>query len=147
MPSKRRQPEGAEGWVLQDSRDRAKAGLLEAQPPVAIGTPLDHSVSMARPSRYATQHKMVMNAPLDGRWGTTSLKGTNGPPTSRSRRQLCANAGSPTGREPYGDGAPIVVAGVTPGHGGRESRPQGEGAARENGPESVLGRHGQGRCL
>src|SRR5919202_473354 len=84
----------------------------------------------------------MTNAPLDGRWGTTSLKGMNGSPTSRSIRQLCANAGSPTGRESYGDGAPIVVAGVTPGHGGRESRPQGEGAARENGPEPVLGRHG-----
>jgi hypothetical protein len=35
--------------------------------------------------------------------------------------------GSPTGRESYGDGGPVVVAGVTPGQGGRESRPQGEG--------------------
>jgi hypothetical protein len=38
------------------------------------------------------------------------------------------NAGSPAGREPYGDGVPVVVAGVTACHGGRESRPQGEGA-------------------
>jgi hypothetical protein len=37
------------------------------------------------------------------------------------------NVGSPTGREPPGDGGPVVVAGVTPGQGGRESRPQGEG--------------------
>jgi hypothetical protein len=36
-------------------------------------------------------------------------------------------AGSPTGREPYGDGNPIVVGGVTPTHGGWESQPQGEG--------------------
>jgi hypothetical protein len=35
--------------------------------------------------------------------------------------------GSPTGREPYGDGVSIVVVGVTPDQGGRESRPQGEG--------------------
>jgi hypothetical protein len=35
--------------------------------------------------------------------------------------------GSPTGRESYGDGGPVVVAGVTTGQGGRESRPQGEG--------------------
>ncbi len=27
----------------------------------------------------------------------------------------------------YGDGGPVVVAGVTTGQGGRESRPQGEG--------------------
>jgi transposase len=37
------------------------------------------------------------------------------------------NAGSPVGREPYGDGGLTVVAGVTTGQGGRESRPQGEG--------------------
>ena len=36
--------------------------------------------------------------------------------------------GSPTGREPYGDGVPVVVAGVTTCRGGRESRSQGEGA-------------------
>src|SRR5215207_4775089 len=34
-------------------------------------------------------------------------------------------AGSPTGREPYGDGVPIVVAGVTTCRGGRESRAAG----------------------
>jgi hypothetical protein len=37
------------------------------------------------------------------------------------------NAGSPKGREPYGDGGLVVVAGVTTCQGGRESRPQGEG--------------------
>ena len=36
--------------------------------------------------------------------------------------------GSPKGREPYGDRVPVVVAGVTPCQGGREGRPQGEGA-------------------
>jgi hypothetical protein len=42
-------------------------------------------------------------------------------------RATGTNVGSPTGREPHGDGGPVVVAGVTPGQGGRESRPQGEG--------------------
>src|SRR4029453_18558099 len=32
------------------------------------------------------------------------------------------NVGSPNGREPYGDGGLVVVAGVTTGQGGRESR-------------------------
>lgn len=36
--------------------------------------------------------------------------------------------GSPKGREPYGDRVPIVVAGVTTCQGGREGRPQGQGA-------------------
>jgi hypothetical protein len=56
------------------------------------------------------------------------VKEMNGRPTSRSIRTTKTNAGSPTGREPYGDGVPIVVVGVTSHQGGRESRPQGEGA-------------------
>jgi hypothetical protein len=42
-------------------------------------------------------------------------------------RMARTNMGSPTGREFYGDGGPVVVAGATPGQGGRESRLQGEG--------------------
>jgi retron-type reverse transcriptase len=42
--------------------------------------------------------------------------------------------GSPTGREPYGDRVLAVVAGVTTCQGGREGRPQGEGA-------QVIGHH------
>ena len=38
------------------------------------------------------------------------------------------NVGSPKGREPYGDTVPVVVAGATTCQGGREGRPQGEGA-------------------
>ena len=48
------------------------------------------------------------------------------------------NAGSPAGREPQGDGGLVVVAGVTTGQGGRESRPQGEGG-------QVTGHHRIGR--
>jgi hypothetical protein len=49
-------------------------------------------------------------------------------------RTTGTNAGSPVGREFYGDGGLVVVAGVTPGRGGRESRPQGEGG-------QVIGHH------
>ena len=37
-------------------------------------------------------------------------------------------AGSPKGREPYGDGNSIVVGGVTSTQGGWENQPQGEGS-------------------
>jgi len=57
-----------------------------------------------------------------------AVKEMSGRPTSRSIRTTKTNAGSPTGREPYGDGVPIVVVGATSHQGGRESRPQGEGA-------------------
>jgi len=49
-------------------------------------------------------------------------------PTSRCKRMTETNVGSPTGREAQGDGVLVLVAGVTTGQGGRESRPQGEGA-------------------
>ena len=49
-------------------------------------------------------------------------------------RATGTNVGSPTGREPQGDGGPVVVAGVTPGLGRRESRLQGEGG-------QVIGHH------
>ncbi len=56
-----------------------------------------------------------------------AAKVTNGPPTVRSDVQPGRTTRSPTGREPYGDGASIVVVGVTTDQGGRESRPQGKG--------------------
>src|SRR4029453_8264933 len=40
-------------------------------------------------------------------------------------RTTVTNVGSPTGREPQGDGGLVVVAGVTTGRGGRESRSHG----------------------
>ena len=63
-----------------------------------------------------------------GRRSVRAVKEMNGRPTSRSIRTTKTNTGSPTGREPYGDGVPIVVVGITSHQGGRESRPQGEGA-------------------
>jgi hypothetical protein len=43
-------------------------------------------------------------------------------------RTTLTNAGSPEGREPYGDRVPVVVEGVMTFQGGRESRLQGEEA-------------------
>lgn len=43
-------------------------------------------------------------------------------------RTAGTNAGSPVGREPYGDTAPIVVAGVTTGQGDGNTDSQGKGA-------------------
>ena len=54
-------------------------------------------------------------------------KVTNGLPTVRSDVQPGRTTRSPTGCEPYGDGASRGAVGVTTDQGGRESRPQGEG--------------------
>ena len=56
-----------------------------------------------------------------------AFKEMSGAPKSRSTRMTGTNAGSPKGREPYGDAGLVVVVRVTPHQGGRESRPQGEG--------------------
>ena len=48
-----------------------------------------------------------------------AFKEMSGAPTSRSIRMSGTNVGSPTGREPYGDTVPVVVAGVTACQGGR----------------------------
>ncbi len=55
------------------------------------------------------------------------IQGDEWAPKSRSIRATRMNVGSPTGRESYGDGDPVLVAGVTTGQGARESRVQGEG--------------------
>ena len=57
-----------------------------------------------------------------------AIKEMNRAPKSRSDVQQRRTRDQPTGREPHGDGVPIVVVRFTPHQGGRESRPQGEGA-------------------
>jgi len=56
-----------------------------------------------------------------------ALKEMSGTPTSRCYVQLGRTWDHPRDASPMGDGGPVVVVGVTPGQGGRESRPQGQG--------------------
>ena len=53
----------------------------------------------------------------------TSFKGTNRKPTSSCDVRRRRNMGLPTGREPHGNGVPVVVRGW-------ESQPHGEGEQR-----------------
>ena len=57
--------------------------------------------------------------PVGERPSVGGLKGMSETAKPRSDVFWSRNSGSPNGREPHGDGAPVVV-------GGRESRPQGE---------------------
>src|SRR6266849_2113984 len=70
---------------------------------------------MSVPSRFRGAYSSH-----DGRCATSTLKGMNGAPTSRSHVQPHRNAGWPTGREPQGHGAIVVV-------GDGENPLQGEG--------------------
>jgi hypothetical protein len=113
--------------VLRDPRNMVKAGLPEAQSPVDASRhpPERRLIPVPRPALVFVIHQC--NLRDAERRPVRALKEMSGPPTFRSTRTTETNAGSPTGRESYGDGGLVVVAGVTTCQGGRESRPQGEG--------------------
>src|SRR6266511_316489 len=105
----------------EDPRDMAKAGLPEPSSPVdASSHPPERRL---QPVPCSASESNVAGAPFGAR--ATPSEGVQGdawgayvtlPPTTET------NAGSPVGREPYGDGGLVVVAGATTGQGGRESR-------------------------
>ena len=109
-----------------DPRDMAKAGLPESQSPVdASSHPPERPL---KPVPRSAPDSRVAGAPPER--GTTPSEGVEGDEWDAYvtlLRTTGTNAGSPAGREPQGDGGLVVVAGVTPGQGGRESRLQGEG--------------------
>src|SRR6266568_7675226 len=68
------------------------------------------------------------NPPGAGAMPRQGIQGDERGASVTLERTTLTNAGSPKGRESYGDRVPILVAGVMTCQGGRESRPQGEGA-------------------
>ena len=128
MPGKRWPSGGVQGGVPRDPRDMAKAGLLEAQSPVVRVRTRRNDVWNR--CRVMPGHEPVGLGSLRGaeRRPMRTVKEMSGRPTSRWHVRRRRTTGSPTGRESYGDGVPVVVAGVATRRGGRESRPQGEGA-------------------
>lgn len=131
--TKRRLFEDAYGNAPQDLGDMAKADLPESQYPAMQS----HVPRLQHLQCGVTG--ITVKRPIHGklsageRWGTTPLKGTNEMPKLPYIRLLCANAGWPKGGDPqkgrksHGHGDPIVVVGVMPHLGERESRSQGEG--------------------
>jgi hypothetical protein len=127
MPGKQWSCPGVWDGALRDPRNMARAGLPEVKSP--------DDASRHRPERRPKPVPCPALVSLFCRrnlWGTGRcpvrvFKEMSWPPTFRSTRTTRTNAGSPTGRESYGDGGPVVVAGVATCQGGRESRPQGEG--------------------
>jgi hypothetical protein len=136
-----RKPGGRVQWSgtarRGDPRDMAKAGLPGAQSPVdASSHPPERPL---KPVPCSASDSRVADVPPER--GTTPSEGVQGDEWDAYvtlPRTTGTNAGSPAGREPQGDGGLVVVAGVTPGQGGRESRLQGEGG-------QVTGHHQIGR--
>jgi hypothetical protein len=120
MPRKAGRFPNRTGNCPADPRPMAKARLLEPQfPSVQESDPrnaVDYRVQSACERRCVADHAR------SGRLTTArgEFKGMSGEPKGRYHEQPARTAGSPTGREPYGDGALVVVR-------GRESRPHGEG--------------------
>ena len=126
MLIKRGALEGVQGAAPQRLSDMVKAGLLEPQCPA--GGMAHPSATRLRPtpSTVTDSISRPWQSLVDGRCVVNASKGMSGEPKSLYVSRW-RNMGSPKGREPYGDGVFVVVAGVTPRRGERESRSQGEG--------------------
>ena len=128
LPGKRRSCPGAWGEASRDPRDMAKAGLLEAESP--------EDEKAHPPERHLLPAPCSSMAFLQGRRNlrgmercpARAMKEMSRTPKSRSDVRQGRTRDQPSGREPQGDGVPIVVVGVATHQGGRESRPQGKGA-------------------
>jgi len=128
MPGKRRSGSSVRDDVPRDPRDKAKAGLpdipisrrcKETSAGKALGTGATFCVGIVEGPMHPSERGAMPSEGIEGdEWDAyvTLLRTTR------------TNVGSPTGCEPYGDGVPVVVVGVTTHQGGRESRPQGKGA-------------------
>ena len=104
----------------------AKAGLPESQ------SPEDGS---SRPPERRLKPVPALRCSVETSWSQPSglgampsegIQGDEWDAYLTLPRATTTNVGSPTGCEPQGDGGLVVVAGVTPGRGERESRSQGE---------------------
>ena len=128
MPANRRSRPGVRGGASWDPRDMAKAGLPKPQSPEdATFRPLARHPMPAPRSATAAQEWLSHLRGVE-RCPVRAIKEMSGAPTSRSDVQQGRTRDQPSGREPQGDGRPIVVVGATTHQGGRESRPQGKGA-------------------
>ncbi len=116
------------GDALGDPRDMVKAGLLDSSVSRRCNSSSAGKTSVTGAGPATASYSGRRNLQGTERCLTKAFKATNETPKSRYIRATETNVGSPTGREPHGDGVPVVVVGVATHQGGRESRPHGEGA-------------------
>ena len=128
MPAKRRSCPGVRGEVSRDPRDMAKAGLPEAESPEDAKIRPSERHPIPAPLSATASFAGCCNLRGVERCPVRAIKEMSRTPKSRSDVQRGRTRDQPSGREFQGDGVPIVVAGATTRQGGRESRPQGEGA-------------------
>lgn len=127
MPENQRP--GPDVWdgAPRGPRDMAKPGLVEAQFPEGVYAHPSERRLEPMPCPATTPHDGRRNLQSMGRSLTKGFKGMNGMLKSRYYVHRGRTRDHLRGEVPYGDGGPVVVAGVTSCQGGRESRPQGQG--------------------
>lgn len=103
-----------------------KAKLLEVQWRVGDKPSLDTTVKI-EPRRKHLDCCRGVNSSRREQWSMRPIKPRTDALSHPDNVLHDCTTGSPKGREPYGDGAPIVVGGVTTTHGSWESQLQGEG--------------------
>lgn len=111
--------ETAEPEVGRGPDGTVKATLPEPQHPLGKHEPPGLAVIARCPTMVVMSQLTTKHIP-GAKITVSDLKDANEAPTAVLNVTHDWNAGLPTGREPYGNGAPIVVR-------GRESRPHGEG--------------------
>src|SRR4051794_33066498 len=114
-PRRRRVGEGAARPAWQGESSTASIPISSGS---RGGSPITTSVAGSPTSRGLV--RCLRTLPVGERPSRRGFKGMDGTPQPRSDVSWIRDSGSPNGREPQGDGAPVVV-------GGRESRPRGEG--------------------
>ena len=127
MAGNQRSCPGVWNDALGDPRDTAKAGLLTPQSPAAKSPALTGKTPET--GAVALRRRLVLDDASSGERAMPSegIQGDEWGAYVALGRMTGTNVGSSTGREPYGDGGLVVVVGVTPHQGVRESRTQGEG--------------------
>ena len=120
--------QGVWAGVSRDPRDMAKAGLPESQSPDDATIRLSERRLLPAPCSATVFFVGRCNLRGVERCPVRAIKEMSGTPTSCSDVQQGRTRDQSSGREPQGDGVLVVVVGATTHQGGRESRPQGEGA-------------------
>ena len=92
----------------RDPDGMVKAGLPEPQWPICKQLGSDTMVDIRCPQDRQCCATTDQHAPGD-RVGIANLKATNRAPATVLNVVRTRNAGSPVGRKPQGDGAPVVV--------------------------------------
>jgi hypothetical protein len=129
MPVKQWPCPGTRSGVLRDPSDTVKARLPESQSPEdATSRPPERYL---KPAPCPASESVLIRGNLRGaeRFPVREFKGMNGAPKSLYDVWRGRTWDRLTGARhvSYGDTGPVVVVGVTPHQGGRESRPQGQG--------------------